>query len=392
MEETWLERLLGMPSVVRQMIELDEGAKARQAVGLKAAPPPPVGSANFDKKLNIAGNFDMTSPIGLGMAGMIRAYHASPHDFEKFSLEHLGKGEGVQAYSPGLYFAGNERVADHYFHKFNKPEIRFGGENLKNILAELRTPLTDILESQDNMGPRWAGQLRDHAADLITRGKGDLGSALRYLELDNSFDMNPYSKADVIHLFKKLRDKVGDTEPEVRDTAKRYVVDLDVEPHQLLDWDNELANQPLSFGSFRSPTGRYSYAGRLLEPGTMEGVARGDATIQAYAQANPELRAKFLELANKIADSDLEPAWKFIRENPDGEFSPLYFNPVQSGWTGERLVRHLDKKDPKAFRQQFLDSGIPGLKYWDGFSRGGGSGSKNYVIYDDDLIKIVDKK
>ena len=43
-----------------------------------------------------------------------RAFHGSPHQFEKFMLEHIGTGEGAQAFGWGLYFAGNRDIAEHY--------------------------------------------------------------------------------------------------------------------------------------------------------------------------------------------------------------------------------------------------------------------------------------
>lgn len=44
----------------------------------------------------------------------IVAYHGSPHDFDRFSLDKIGTGEGAQAYGHGLYFAENEGVAKSY--------------------------------------------------------------------------------------------------------------------------------------------------------------------------------------------------------------------------------------------------------------------------------------
>ena len=44
----------------------------------------------------------------------IRAYHGSPHDFDKFDASKIGSGEGAQAYGHGLYFADEEDVAKHY--------------------------------------------------------------------------------------------------------------------------------------------------------------------------------------------------------------------------------------------------------------------------------------
>lgn len=42
------------------------------------------------------------------------AFHGSPYDFDKFSLDHIGKGEGAQAFGHGLYFAESEAVARSY--------------------------------------------------------------------------------------------------------------------------------------------------------------------------------------------------------------------------------------------------------------------------------------
>lgn len=44
----------------------------------------------------------------------IKAYHGSPHDFDRFDLSKIGTGEGAQAYGHGLYFAENENVAQTY--------------------------------------------------------------------------------------------------------------------------------------------------------------------------------------------------------------------------------------------------------------------------------------
>ena len=44
----------------------------------------------------------------------IKAYHGSPHDFDRFDLSKIGTGEGAQAYGHGLYFAENEATAKSY--------------------------------------------------------------------------------------------------------------------------------------------------------------------------------------------------------------------------------------------------------------------------------------
>ena len=63
-------------------------------------------------------NPDSASPLALLQAGRenkgITAYHGSPHDFDRFSMDKIGTGEGAQAYGHGLYFAEKEGVAKSY--------------------------------------------------------------------------------------------------------------------------------------------------------------------------------------------------------------------------------------------------------------------------------------
>lgn len=67
----------------------------------------------------------------------ITAYHGSPHDFDKFSLDYVGTGEGNQARGYGMYFASAEPVGKYYKEalapggghmyqvRINAPEERF---------------------------------------------------------------------------------------------------------------------------------------------------------------------------------------------------------------------------------------------------------------------------
>jgi len=42
------------------------------------------------------------------------AWHGTPHDFDSFSLDKIGTGEGAQAFGWGLYFTGKKEVAEFY--------------------------------------------------------------------------------------------------------------------------------------------------------------------------------------------------------------------------------------------------------------------------------------
>jgi hypothetical protein len=55
----------------------------------------------------------------------IRAYHASPHDFDRFDFSKIGTGEGHQVYGKGGYFAESAEVSGrggHYDKQFSTPE------------------------------------------------------------------------------------------------------------------------------------------------------------------------------------------------------------------------------------------------------------------------------
>lgn len=61
------------------------------------------------------GSTPISAPRGAVGAGPgIRAYHGSPHDFDRFDLSKIGTGEGAQVYGHGLYFAENPKVAQEY--------------------------------------------------------------------------------------------------------------------------------------------------------------------------------------------------------------------------------------------------------------------------------------
>jgi N12 class adenine-specific DNA methylase len=43
-----------------------------------------------------------------------RAFHGTPHEFDSFTIDKLGTGEGAQAYGHGLYFTDSEAIAEFY--------------------------------------------------------------------------------------------------------------------------------------------------------------------------------------------------------------------------------------------------------------------------------------
>lgn len=88
----------------------------------------------------------------------IRAYHGSPHDFDRFSLDKIGTGEGAQAYGHGLYFAEREATANHYRYgvgpttddgKLAASLLQEAGGNKQKAMALVkdRVPMTNLEET-----------------------------------------------------------------------------------------------------------------------------------------------------------------------------------------------------------------------------------------------------
>ena len=66
---------------------------------------------NFDSATAVVPIMTYTLHYGLGVFEGIRAYHGSPHDFDRFDMSKIGTGEGAQAYGHGLYLAESPAVA-----------------------------------------------------------------------------------------------------------------------------------------------------------------------------------------------------------------------------------------------------------------------------------------
>jgi len=65
----------------------------------------------------------------------IKAYHSSPHDFDKFDLKKIGTGEGAQVYGHGLYFAENPAVSGQGGQYWQQFKNRFSGPEAEAISA-----------------------------------------------------------------------------------------------------------------------------------------------------------------------------------------------------------------------------------------------------------------
>lgn len=140
----------------------------------------------------------------------IRVFHGSPHDFDRFSMEHIGKGEGAQAYGHGLYFAENEQVAAGY------------RDNLSTY---------KLIKEFNDANPRnRPGQVAQWWASGMELDKVD--DALRVLEPDSTQAM----RDDWIRQGQKLHD-------DLKSRGILYEARIKANPDDFLDWDKPMGEQ-----------------------------------------------------------------------------------------------------------------------------------------------------
>lgn len=98
----------------------------------------------------------------------IRAFHGSPHDFDRFDLSRIGNGEGQQAFGHGLYFAESPAVAKWYQEKLRRPDPQHdslldlieaareinSAKSIKEILAPVERDVEHMKKSLDDATAR----------------------------------------------------------------------------------------------------------------------------------------------------------------------------------------------------------------------------------------------
>jgi hypothetical protein len=312
----------------------------------------------------------------------IRAFHGSPHSFDRFSLDKIGTGEGAQAYGHGLYFAESEDVARGYRDQLQRvqPSLNVNGQRFEYDQAA-------ALADQVGISERAAQRLIQYGAT------GDTASLRRFGERQRNSNFD-YERADSEAMFEAAdaADRLS-----VSPGGSMYEVGINADPNTFLDWDRPLSEQP--------------------EP-----------VRQAYARAISRGDPLSAELLGNLSDPE---AMRLAGLFPDSRGAQAY-NTLASV-EGQRPWENFSKDtmDSRA-SDRLREYGISGIRYLDGNSRGAvdvndlrgtrsmwetalrkspddayarsmfeeadaalrqaeAGLSSNYVLFDDELVKIIRK-
>jgi hypothetical protein len=131
---------------------------------------------------------------------VIRLWHGSPSDFDKFDSDYIGTGEGAQAFGYGHYGAEAKGTAEYYKEALSEPRILLSNKPLGAVYtADIRDSFKAFYDQiADEQIERYADMFAD-AADSAGYGDGDA--------YDAAYD---YMEANFRQLFKGEGDKAID--------------------------------------------------------------------------------------------------------------------------------------------------------------------------------------
>ena len=195
-------------------------------------PPDPYEEAGRMVQQGRAGDYLGALETGFGAmptTGAIKAYHGSPHSFDRFDLSKIGTGEGAQAYGHGLYFADNEKVAKAYRDALSEEyDLLVNGKKLSQFPSHEKDVYNYIY--RQNKSP----------AEAVTHFQAQSNKdaeLLRELGIDV-----PGGGGDP-----RLNYARTITEPPKFESVPgghMYEVNINANPEHFLDWDKPLSAQP----------------------------------------------------------------------------------------------------------------------------------------------------
>lgn len=368
------------------------------------------------------------------------AWHGSPYNFDKFTLDHIGEGEGAQVHGYGLYFAKNKGTSNDYKERFNREKnvgaVYYHDQLVYDDGGEFRYVSNGALVDTQSIGEEWA---------LGEVGRVGKEQAVKNLEKEAGGD-NPARVKNAKEALKILQEGYIKPYFEIPVDPKLYQVDVP-DNKDLLDDDKPYGKQ--SDGIKKRIQKAYAgltdeqkaeFAKRLLPITTyskeeietdnrakaIEAVIRNLQNLSQDHGEIPKFRRNILTqlfaklgytqedvdnyISNKTeAAAELEKLKRDTAEELDalksqaGElakareqrdadnhsrlFEIMDANPTLDRYSGREIYNAFQMAlgTPKAASEQLNQSGIKGITY------NGGRDGRCFVVFDDKAISIVEK-
>ena len=273
---------------------------------------------------------ELDNPVHMKIVSDTSLYEpvGEPSDLGMFDVSKIGTGEGAQAYGRGLYFAESEDVARGYRDALasRKPSPTHKGRGYDKLEGPEYRALSAIereVRYNKKLSPKEAKEVAiTSLKQQKKRAAENIDPAIREERLKDYDEdlaaLESMSPDDIV---------IG---------GSMYEVNIDVEPDELIDWDQLIDEQP----------------------------------------------SKVLD---KLKKSDW---WEYAEEGIYDRAGARGDNP-----TGADLIRWLEEDGGEYAAEALKDLGVKGVRYADAFTRHKtpDKRSMNYVIFDDRLITIAKK-
>lgn len=205
-------------------------------------------------------------------AAGFKAYHGSPHDFDKFSMSQIGTGEGAQAYGHGLYFAEEPAVAQAY-----KEALTPDASNYS------------LWKTVDGRQFDVARHPEDFAAVRLKSNNGDRQRAIEITESELAGIPKDWSnrrhRKNVERSLNHLKNKSESVRDESAIPGHLYEVNIKANKDEFIDLDQPLANQGEGFKNYiaQDPIKLTDQQMQTLKPGDIAGFGKRD--MQLFREA-----------------------------------------------------------------------------------------------------------
>ena len=171
----------------------------------------------------LGGSMLASEDADAGILSRIKAFHGSPHDFDRFSSENIGTGEGAQAYGHGLYFAEREGTAQSYRDALTPRDFDYEEHLMEQYKA------AESMQDYNRMDMLERAMQHDTPADFR-----DIASDVDY---DDDYRQLANDMADEMEGFVNPRGNPVNF-------GRMYEVDINASADDLLDYDVPLKDQP----------------------------------------------------------------------------------------------------------------------------------------------------
>jgi hypothetical protein len=340
--------------------------QAAKAGELAMAAMPLVGGA----KALVTGRNALTA--GEEAAQGIRAYHGSPHDFDRFDISKIGTGQGAASYGRGIYFAGAEPTAETYRASLStRPDVFVGGQLVPSTPA---TPSALFLgkDADQMIATRLATKAHQYASLGRPLAVEDALSMIDG-ELENGLN-NAIAQKDST-LYNTLRDqrlslhRMQEAGVSLSKPGHMYEVNLNVDPQHLLAWDKPLREQsPHIQQAFagqqvgKNPTAWQWQPHQVTPADVAAGTFGPSATPGQWTVVQRDAGGAVRYHSGTLGSRSAADTVAQARAEMSAGHARDY---------GEALYQDLATQlgDPSAASARLRDAGVPGVQYLDQLSR-----------------------